>query len=358
MGRVADDESGGVLLRPAAADDAAALWDLLGPSQAELIGMSSLPASIEAAQVACEDTATTVAALATGSFALADGEARRLLLLAIDGGDSSPHGDGDRPSGRVVGVTGLTFKRAVPNLAVRVTTSADGQGLVMSSSSAPWTRTELDSSFIGPTARGRRLGTLLSRGRFMLLHLVRSQVPQTVAAHLRGRFDPDGSAPFWRCFGAAFAPRWATSTEAELALLADPKLLDDLAGHLHPVTAIVLESLGPVNAASLPAFHLLTAEGLVPNGMYDPIDGGPTVVAELVDTVTGRTRTHGRVVIGGPAPIDALVSVATVDDFRVVRGPIGVANESELTLDEATAATLGVGTGTLVTAAGLRQPAG
>ena len=92
---------------------------------------------------------------------------------------------------------------------------------------------------------------------------------------------------------------------------------------------------------------------MTPNGMYDPIDGGPTVIVELTDTVTGRTRTHGRVMIGEQTPVDALVSVATVADFRVTRAPIGIPDGTRIAIGAATAATLGVEPGGLIVAAGL-----
>lgn len=328
------------VLRPARSGDGEAVWNLLEPASEDVMGMSSLPGSSTAAKQACADTAETVAALATGSFSLTDGQQRRLLFVMADA------------DGSLLGLTGITFKRETPNLAVRVSTSEDGHGLIMRSTSAPWTRIELDSSYLAPPARARRLGTLLSRGRFMLLHLVNSQVPSTVASHLRGRFDADGSAPFWRCFGVHFAPRWATSTEAEIGLIKDPAQLDTLANHVLPLTAPVLDCLGPVNRASLPAFHLLRREGLDPNGMYDPIDGGPTLRAELGDTVTARTRTHGRAV---PAPADslpgtdALVAVTTVDRFRVTRGPI-VLDGSSIVIGTGTAAALEAKPDTLLVA--------
>jgi arginine N-succinyltransferase len=335
-----------VILRPAQAADANAVWGLLEPSAEEVIGMSSLPGSPTSAKQACADTAETVAALATDSFVLSEGEQRRLLFVAAE------------TDGSLLGLTGVTFKMKTPNLAVQVWTSQDGHGLIMRSTSWPWTRTELDSSFLGPAARGRGVGTLLSRGRLMLLHLVRSQIPSTVAAHLRGRFDPDGSAPFWRHFGAHFAPQWETSTEAEIALIEQPTLLHGLADRRLPLTAPVLECLGPVNDASLPAFHVLRAEGLDPTGMYDPIDGGPTLRAELSDTVTGTTRRHGRAVIataGGTdwsEAVDVLISGTTVDRFRVTRAR-ALIDESTITITEDAAAALGVGADTLLVAARL-----
>lgn len=334
------------ILRPVRSSDAEALWNLLAPAADELIGLSSLPHDLDGAEAASHASGETLADLAAGSFQIEDGGARRLLFLVESTDDTTGAGEGcGRP---VLGVTGVTFKRNYPNLAVEVATSADGLGLVMASSSVPWTRTELDSTFLGRRARGRGLGTVISRGRFPFLHLVGSQIPSTVASHLRGRFDADGSAPFWRCFGADLAP-WPTSTEAETALARDPALLDTLAGHRRPLTAEVLESLGPVNAASLPAFHLLGIEGLTPNGMYDPIDGGPTLVTDLADTVSGRHRIHGRAVLGTTGTTDALVSVAGIDRFRVTRSAI-TAGDGTLVVDEPTAQALGVEADALLTA--------
>ncbi len=347
------------VLRPVRSGDADALWNLLAPAADELIGLSSLPGGPEGASRACDQSETTLAALAAGSFRIEEGGLRRLLFVVAETGPGPGPGD-------ILGITGVTFKHRYPNLAVEVATSADGHGLVMASSSVPWTRTELDSTFLGAAARGRGLGAVVSRGRFPFLHLVGSQIPPTVASHLRGRFDRDGSAPFWRCFGAHLAP-WPTSAEAEAALAREPELLDTLAGHRRPLTAEVLESLGPVNAASLPAFHLLRLEGLDPNGMYDPIDGGPTLVAELADTVSGRRRVHGRARIeggdgpthdptGGPDRVDALVSVAGIDRFRLTRVPVGV-GEGTLVIDEPTAEALRVEPDALLAAVPLSEPA-
>ena len=329
------------VLRPVRSGDAAVVWRLLAPAVDELIGMSSLPDDADTASETCRESGTTLADLAAGSFAVEPGRSRRLLFV-VEADD--PDGAGPR----ALGLTGITFKNHYPNLAVEVATSADGQGLVMASSSAPWTRTELDSTFLAAEARGRRLGTLVSRGRFPFLHLVGSQVPATAASHLRGRFDEDGSAPFWRCFGAHLAP-WPDSTEAERALSRQPELLDTLAGHRRPVTAEVLDSLGPVNAASLPAFHLLQAEGLSPNGMYDPIDGGPTLVADLAATVSGRHRVHGRARLGPAGPVDALVSVAGIDRFRVARTGAEI-GQGTITIGHGAAAALAVEADSLLTA--------
>jgi arginine/ornithine N-succinyltransferase beta subunit len=329
--------SGTPIVRPVRPADAEGVWGLLRSATADTIGMGSLPRRADAVEQLCVDSAETLADLATGEFQLSPAEQRRLLFVGVDRDDRAPFG-----------ITGVTFKNAVPNLVVEVATSKDGRGLIMRSSSVPWTRTELDSTYIGPAGRGRGIGTLLSRGRFMLMQLVRRQIPSTVASHLRGRFDDDASAPFWRCFGAHFAPRWTTSAEAEAALAEDSSRLALLADHVLPVTAPVLDSLGQVNEASLPAFHVLRAEGLDPNGMYDPIDGGPTLVADLVETTTAHNRTHGRATPGEAGPLDSLVSVASVDGFRVIRTGITIGDSSDITLAAEVATAAGIAEGTLL----------
>jgi arginine/ornithine N-succinyltransferase beta subunit len=189
----------------------------------------------------------------------------------------------------------------------------------------------------------------------MFIHQVQRQVPSTIASHLRGSFDPDGTAPFWDCFGHHFTDAWIDSVAAERALAEDPARLDDLVGHRRAVTADVLHSLGPVNQASLPAFRLLMREGLRPNGMYDPIDGGPTLVAERERTVTSQHRVHGRAVIDDDlaAPIDSLVAVTNVDRFRVMHVPVSVGEDDRITVDQATAEALHIVDGALLAAAAI-----
>jgi arginine N-succinyltransferase len=335
---------------------------MLEPVADELDGMTSLPADLDASRAMCAESAATVADLAAGAFELAEGTSASVLFVLLDG--PPPTADRATPP-TIVGVTGMTFKNAVRNLAVQVVTSDDGLGLDMLSSSVPWSRTELNSSYVAPTSRGQGFGALLSRGRFMFLHQVQRQVPSTIASHLRGRFDEGGTAPFWECFGSHFATGWPSSKEAERALADDPDRLSDLADRRLPVTAHVLDSLGPVNRASLPAFRLLMQEGLRPNGMYDPIDGGPTLVAELSDTMTSRRRHHGRaVIIDEPStPSEQLrlrselVAVTSIDNFRVTQMTLGSSEENatpdEIPITSATARGLGIEAGALLAASPL-----
>ncbi len=332
-----------ILLRPVSVSDASEVWKILSDAT-DTDGMSSLPGSLAATEQLCGHSAELLAELAAGSYRPTTGAVDRLLLVA------------EHPNNGIVGLTGCSFKHGVPNLGVRVETSLDGLGLSMHSASQPWTRTELDSSYLKPEARGQGHGAVLSRGRLMLLHLLSSQIPTSVVSHLRGTFDDDGNAPFWRHFGHRFVPAWATSAVAEEALGRDPSELQQLAGKSSPVSADVLDCLGKVNHASLPAFRALISEGLEPTELFDPVDGGPTVRAELDQTVTRRLRIHGRAKIlsevDGP---DSLIGTVSIGSFRLTRGRAAGGDDGTVVITEGTAYRLGVDSSRLVAAAPLAR---
>ncbi|MEM8924493.1 MAG: arginine N-succinyltransferase [Actinomycetota bacterium] len=276
-----------VVLRPVTEHDGPALMALLAPHRHELIGMLSLPSDEADAVDRCRASARMLAELGAATFDLAPGTSRSLLLVLEQregGGSAADVGAG------VLGVTGFSCKHDVANFAVEIVTSPEGRGLSLQGAKQPWTCTELNATFLGPRARGRGLGRLLSRGRLLLLSLLTGRIPGTLVSHLRGPFDRGASAPFWDSFGAQVVPQWATSEAAERGLARQPSRLEDLVGHSISVEPALLDVVGSVNRASLPAYHMLVAEGMRPNGMYDPVDGGPTLVGDVDTLTTARDR--------------------------------------------------------------------
>lgn len=335
----------GSVLRPLRRDDAEAFWRLVSEHVDDLTGMTSLPHSLESAIEQAIVSNEVVVDLAAGRLHLDRGVGRSLFFVLVE------------PDGRLIGASGVLFKDRVLNLAVQVRTSDDGTGLVARSSSATWTRTELNSTFLATAGRGRGQGTLLSRGRMLFLLIVGSQIPSLLVSHLRGVFDSDGTAPFWRTFGARFLPEWPTSPDAERALQHDPARIASLSSRVIALTPEVLRSLGPVNAASHPAFHSLRAEGLRPNGMYDPVDGGPTITRQLGQTSSARTRIVGTATLiddagsgAGSEAVDALVSSVNIGEFAATRARVVLRGDGEVGLTSAIGARLGVEPGALVSA--------
>lgn len=330
------------VLRPLRREDADAFWQLVSENVGDLTGMTSLPHSADSALAQAIESSEVLVDLAAGRMQLQRGISRSLFFVLAE------------PDGRLIGASGVVFKDRVLNLAVHVRTSDAGTGLVARSSSTPWTRTELNSTFLAPEGRGAGHGTLLSRGRLLFLLIIGSQIPPLLVSHLRGVFDPDGTAPFWRSFGARFLPEWPTSPDAERALQTDPARIALLSRRVIALTPDLLSSLGPVNSASQPAFYLLGAEDFRPNGMYDPVDGGPTVVRALGQTSSARRRVVGAVVIDDAATLsDALVSTVSVSDFAATRGGADLRADGSIVISSSTARHLAIDTGALVSVVAL-----
>ncbi|MEL7155310.1 MAG: arginine N-succinyltransferase [Actinomycetota bacterium] len=356
------------MLRPATADDGEALWALLASTIDELTGMASLPTSAEAAEDRCRTSAATVAALDAGPLTEPppDAEGRSLPLLFVLAQPGA---------GPLLGVTGATVHHGVVNHSVEIATNRHGKGLSLRGRRRRWTCTELNATFLDARARGAGLGTLLSRGRLAFLASVADRIPATIVSHLRGPAT-EGAAPFWHSFGVRVLPEWPTSSVAEARLVSEPDRLDELSAYAMPIDPSVLEVLGSVHEASLPAFRLLHDEGLRPNGMYDPVDGGPTLTGELAGLLTTRRRRPATVIVGdghrarsdspdGPGeeptrlsatgvpastgkPVDALVTNARINGFGVQRAAIGLSGSPDhgvAELPPELAAALGLDTG-------------
>ena len=330
------------ILRPLRRDDADAFWRLVSENVDDLTGMTSLPHSADSALALATESSEVLVDLAAGRMQLQRGISRSLFFVLVE------------PDGRLIGASGVVFKDRVLNLAVHVRTSDAGTGLVARSSSTPWTRTELNSTFLAPEGRGAGHGTLLSRGRLLFLLIIGSQIPPLLVSHLRGVFDPDGTAPFWRAFGAKFLPEWPTSPDAERALQTDPARIASLSRRVIALTPDLLGSLGPVNSASQPAFYLLRAEDFRPNGMYDPVDGGPTLVRSLGQTASARRRVVGAAFIDesvideSVGSTDALVSTLSVSDFAAMRCGVDVRPDGSIGVNSSTARQLAIDAGSLV----------
>lgn len=311
---------GVAVLRPVVAEDGAALWDLLRRGEADVTGMSSLPTSAIEAEQRCHAVAATVATLDAGAPTTVGPGSSAPLLLVLEG-----------ENGSLLGLTGCTIKDEVVNYSVEIGTSATGRGLSVVGRERAWTATELNATYLAPEARGQGLGSLLSRGRLAFLVPVAAHVPGLLVSHLRGPMGTGPSAPFWTRFGRDVLPQWSTSVTAEAGLIEDPERLGELTGHSLAVDPSLLDVVGSVHRLSLPAYRILQAEGFVSNGMYDPVDAGPTVTCDLVATSTWRRHRRCRVDASerfddpdGPAEaVDGIVTNGAVTGFRACRATVG-----------------------------------
>ncbi len=289
-----------VVLRPVTHHDLDAVVALLHENRDELVGMTSLSADPGLVAARIDDSVRTVTALGAGHDVLEDGEAHHVLFVLDDG--TAP-----------LGLTGVAIDGGTPSAQLGVTLDRDGDALVVRCDVTRHARTELESTFLAPRARGRGHGALLSRGRLLWLRLVAGQVPGTVVSYLRGRVDGD-RVPFWEALSARLHGRCVEPPD-------DPTVLAGVSVPLDPELAALLGRLHP---ATRPAFELLVAEGLRPDGRFDPVDGGPTLSGELRHLATPRAtataRLASRTRLGGDTT-EILLALPDPVAFRALATP-------------------------------------
>lgn len=218
--------------------------------------------------------------------------------------------------------------------------------------------TEVGTLFVHPDMRGQRAGELLAKARYLLIASAPERFADTVIAELRGRFDAQGSSPFWESFMRKFFQMDFEEAD-ELNAKSDNQFIVDLMPR-HPVYVDVLpeaarEVIGQVHPDGERALALLTAEGFRYDRVIDIFDGGPLVsavkntIATLRQSRTGRLA--GVVPLGGEGAgrgqwCEVLIGPAAFGAFRLIRTTAHVDDLSgDMTLTQRDVDALGVGIG-------------
>ncbi|KHK90661.1 arginine N-succinyltransferase [Novosphingobium malaysiense] len=220
--------------------------------------------------------------------------------------------------------------------------------------------TDLDGSsevgglYLDPTERSSGVGKLLARSRYLFIRAHRAKFADRTLAELRGAIDDAGNSPFWdglagRFFDMSFRDADEFNARHGNQFIADlmPK---------HPIyTALLSEGarqvMGQPHYSGRPAMRMLENEGFRFQNYVDIFDGGPSMMAD-----TDRIRT---IQVAQDAKITALtvpeddgpthiVSCGRLAQFRACIGQLTETAEG-VTLDEETAAAMGVGVGDTVT---------
>jgi arginine N-succinyltransferase len=186
---------------------------------------------------------------------------------------------------------------------------------------------EVCSLFLSPRYRTSGVGGLLSRSRFMFIAQFRERFPQRICAELRGRFDAEGTSPFWRAVGSHFyqidfnAADYLSS-HGRKSFLAE--LMPRFPVYVDLLPQEAQECVGLTHNDTLPARKMLEAEGLRYENHVDIFDAGPVLECHIADLRTLRESVLVPVEIGdahaqgevSQAP-RSLVSNTSLDDFRV-----------------------------------------
>jgi len=199
--------------------------------------------------------------------------------------------------------------------------------------------TEVGGLFVDPAMRGRALGQLMARARYMFIAAHRVWFGERVIAELRGYQDESGRSPVWEAIGRHFYDMEFDEADRTGAIHGNQFIAD-----LGPRYPIYISMLPPEAQAALgrphndgrPAHAMLLAEGFRDEGYVDIFDGGPTLVAPIdaVRTVAQSCETA----FLGPAEggLRALIATGFGSEFRLARGTASARDEG-VTLDSATA---------------------
>jgi arginine N-succinyltransferase len=217
--------------------------------------------------------------------------------------------------------------------------------------------TEVGGLFLHPGERAGGLGMLIARSRYLFIRNHRERFADRTIAELRGVIDEAGGSPFWdgvagRFFGMNFQEADEFNAKFGNQFIADlmPK---------HPVyIAMLPESaksvIGIPHPSGRAAMRMLENEGFAWENYVDIFDGGPTMTArtdqirsirEAKDVViTEISETLGEHIAGEKK----LLTVGRLHEFKAAYGWCAPC-DGGISLDEVSAATLGLSVGDHVT---------
>ncbi|MBN2971721.1 arginine N-succinyltransferase [Roseomonas aeriglobus] len=206
---------------------------------------------------------------------------------------------------------------------------------------------EVGGLFLHPGERAGGLGLLLARSRYLFIRNHRRRFGDRVLAELRGIIDEAGGSPFWdgvagRFFGMNFQEADQFNAIHGNQFIADlmPK---------HPVyVAMLPESarsvIGLPHPSGRAAMRMLENEGFAFENYIDIFDGGPTMTARIDSVKTVREARDFELTGVAEGGEPSLIATGRLRDFRVTLGEVG-----DGTIDQASAAALGVSVGDVLT---------
>ena len=208
---------------------------------------------------------------------------------------------------------------------------------------------EVGGLFLHPRERAEGLGLLLARSRYLYIRNHRDRFGDRIIAELRGVIDEAGGSPFWdglagRFFGMSF------QEADEFNAVNGNQFIADLMPKTPIYTAMLGESARGVIGLPHPngraAMRMLETEGFTNPGYVDIFDGGPTMVGQInsLQTVAqAQDVTLSAIHAAGGRKL--LVATGRLADYRCAYGFVIEDEEGAVSLDQASAALLGLDIG-------------
>lgn len=209
---------------------------------------------------------------------------------------------------------------------------------------------ELTSLFLAPGHRGKGLGTLLSKSRFLFMAEFPSRFADKVIAEIRGVSDENGRSPFWDGLGQHFFAM-DFPTADHLVGAGNKSFIAELMPK-HPIYVVLLpteaqDAVGKPHDNSRGALRLLEDEGFHYENYIDIFDAGPTVECRLGDIGAVRRSERREVRLASVDTSDrkALLSNTSERGFRCALASADLDGPDVVSLERATAELLGVAEG-------------
>jgi arginine N-succinyltransferase len=212
--------------------------------------------------------------------------------------------------------------------------------------------TEVGGLFLLPEWRQGGAGRLLARSRYLFIAQMRKCFGDRVVAELRGYQDAQGRWPFWEAVGQHFFDMPFEEADKHNSLQGNQFIADLMPKYpiyVRLLPADAQAALGRPNRDGEAALHLLKKEGFQAGAYLDIFDAGPTVFCDTDSLKTIRDSQTASVTDPwqGEGVSSHLICTGQAADFRATVG--GVKHtDSGITLDRASAVTLGVSSGDLI----------
>ena len=205
---------------------------------------------------------------------------------------------------------------------------------------------ELCTLFLRPEARKGKVGSLLSKSRFLFMAEFPERFNEYLIAEMRGYSDENGVSPFWEGLGRHFfsidfdrADQISAMNKVFIAELMPKNTI-----YTNLLTKEAQDAIGQTHEATTPARRLLENEGMRYTGYVDMFDGGPTLEARLNDIRAVQDSQYVKVHIDNIQPEGELYLISTTNfnKFRCCMSPLIRVGKNLVTLSPEVADALNI----------------
>ncbi|MBU2786760.1 arginine N-succinyltransferase [Acidithiobacillus sp. VAN18-1] len=236
---------------------------------------------------------------------------RRLLLVLVD-----------TANGKIAGISGIEREEDRAHHYRKVSNPASLQ-----LRDTPVSPTKLGSLMLRAAYRGRGLGALLSKSRFLYIADHQQYFGGHLHAELRGWSSPRGDTPFWSEIGRLLYDKELSEMDQLRGRSPVSFASQYLSNHdvpMHFLSPDLEKNLGQVHVDAKNALRMLEQERFVHTDYIDVLDGGPILRAAIQDIYSIRTSTLLSIEsrVGTEVPLDKwMISNRAGDAFRACLAP-------------------------------------